>query len=380
MEFVYDLTVDPDAENNTHAFASAMIGHNKRVLEVGCATGYFTKVLAECGCKVVGMELDPEAALVAEEWTERVVVGNVDDPGVWEAVDDESFDVVTFGDVLEHLRDPLAVLRAAVRKLKPSGFIVSSLPNVAHGDVRLSLLHGSFQYGETGLLDRTHMRFFTLQTIRELLHDAGLVVVDTQRVVMPLFHTELGVQREEYPEAVVEEIQADKEFETYQFVMKSVIDNGSAAVESMAERLEEADGPGPRARGEQPTARGQGDGVCGDEGRVRAPGRAGSHVRRSHRGSHRAGCRAARGDATKASQAEDLEKTIASLSGALEESQRAHADSERARAESERARAEIERARAESARQYDEIRNSRSFRMTAPLRRLGALVRGNRTP
>ena len=102
------------------------------------------------------------------------------------------------------------------------------------------LLHGSFQYGETGLLDRTHMRFFTLQTIRELLHDAGLVVVDTRRVVVPLFHTELGVQREEYPEAVVAEIQADKEFETYQFVMKSVIDNGSAAVESMAERLEEA--------------------------------------------------------------------------------------------------------------------------------------------
>ena len=69
MEFVYDLTVDPDAENNTHAFSLAMIGHNKRVLEVGCATGYFTKVLAECGCKVVGMELDPEAALVAEEST-----------------------------------------------------------------------------------------------------------------------------------------------------------------------------------------------------------------------------------------------------------------------------------------------------------------------
>ena len=66
MEFVYDLTVDPDAENNTHAFALEMIGHNKTVLEVGCATGYFTKVLAEQGCKVVGMELDPDAAKVAE--------------------------------------------------------------------------------------------------------------------------------------------------------------------------------------------------------------------------------------------------------------------------------------------------------------------------
>ena len=193
-------------------------------------------------------------------------------------------------------RDPLAVLRAAVRKLKPSGFIVTSLPNVAHGDVRLSLLHGSFQYRDTGLLDRTHMRFFTLQTIRELLHDAGLVVVDTRRVVVPLFHTELGVRREDYPEAVVAEIQADTEFETYQFVMKSVIDNGSTAVVSMAKRLEK---PTDRVQELEVSNRLLDDRATGyaemKEG-IRAPGRAGSHVRRSHPGSHRAGCRAARGD------------------------------------------------------------------------------------
>ena len=81
MEFTYDLTVDPDAVNNTHAFALEMIGHNKTVLEVGCATGYFTEALAGRGCKVVGMELDPLAAQRAEEWADRVVVGNVDSPG-----------------------------------------------------------------------------------------------------------------------------------------------------------------------------------------------------------------------------------------------------------------------------------------------------------
>ncbi|HLN06781.1 MAG TPA: methyltransferase domain-containing protein [Acidimicrobiales bacterium] len=239
MEFVYDLTVDPDAENNTHAFALEMIGHNKTVLEVGCATGYFTKVLAERGCKVVGMEIDPEAAKVAEGWAERVVVGNVDDTEVWDRVDDETFDVVTFGDVLEHLRDPLAVLRVAVRKLKPFGCVVISLPNVAHGDVRLSLLHGDFRYQEIGLLDRTHIRFFTLQTARELLQDAGLVAVDTRRVVIPLFDTELGVSRDDFPEAVLDEVRADPEFETYQFVMKSVLDNGSQAVVDMAHRLDQ---------------------------------------------------------------------------------------------------------------------------------------------
>ncbi len=125
------------------------------------------------------------------------------------------------------------------RKLKPSGFVVTSLPNIAHGDVRLSLLHGTFRYRDIGLLDRTHLRFFTVESIRELLHEAGLTVVDTKRVVVPLFATELEVKKADFPEAVIEEIRANSEYETYQFVTKSVIDDGSQAVAEMADRLQE---------------------------------------------------------------------------------------------------------------------------------------------
>ena len=239
MAFVYDMTVDPDAENNTHAYALAMVGHNKSVLEIGCATGYFTKAMVERGCKVVGVELDPAAAGLAEAWAERVVVGDIDGDALWEQIDDESVDVIVCGDVLEHLRDPLGALRAAVRKLKSDGVVVTSLPNVAHGDVRLQLLHGSFRYRDLGLLDRTHIRFFTLESVRELLRDAGLLVVDTKRVVVPLFGSEVDITRDEFQQATIDEILEDPEAETYQFVMKSVRDNGTQAVATLADRVAE---------------------------------------------------------------------------------------------------------------------------------------------
>ena len=224
---------------NTHAYALAMVGYNKSVLEVGCATGYFTKAMVERGCKVVGIELDPAAAAVAEEWAERVVVGDIDRGDIWDQVDDESFDVVLCGDVLEHLRDPLGALRSAVRKLKPEGVVVASLPNVAHGDVRLALLRGSFRYRDLGLLDRTHIRFFTLETARELFRDAGLLVVDTKRVIVPLFGSELDVPRHDVLQSTVDEILTDPEAESYQFVVKAVRDNGVQATAALADRIGE---------------------------------------------------------------------------------------------------------------------------------------------
>lgn len=216
-----------------------MIGYNKRVLEVGCSTGYLTKTLVDRGCDVVGVEIDRAAAAKAETWAERVVVGNLDESGVWDEVKDESFDVIVVGDVLEHLRDPLASLRQAARKLKPSGFIVTSLPNIAHGDVRIALMKGRFRYAETGLLDRTHLHFFTLETIRQLMSEAGLVVVDTKRVVVPLFQSELDVTRDDVNHKTLDELHADPEVESYQYVMKSVRDNGNAEITQLSRRVSE---------------------------------------------------------------------------------------------------------------------------------------------
>lgn len=239
MAFVYETAIDPDAENNSHAFTLDVVGYNKRVLEVGCATGYFTKALSDRGCKVVGIEYDAEAAAIAEKWAERVVVGDLDAGTLWEELEGEQFDAVTFGDVLEHLRDPLATLRAAAKRLKPSGIFAISVPNVAHGDVRMALLQGAFPYHQTGLLDRTHIRFFTKVGLQDLIKEAGLVLVETRRVVMPLFQTELGVKRESVAQSTINLILEDPEAETYQFVAKAVLDNGTRTLNTLADRVNE---------------------------------------------------------------------------------------------------------------------------------------------
>ncbi len=357
--FVYELTIDPDAENNTHAFALGMIGYSKRVLEVGCATGYFTRVLAERGCKVTGIEIDHGAAEQAENWADRVIVGSADDAEVWDQIDDEAYDVITFGDVLEHLQNPLTVLRSSLQKLKPSGFVVTSLPNIAHGDVRLSLLHGSFQYREIGLLDRTHIRFFTVQSVRELLRDAGLLVVDTRRVIMPMFNTELGLRREDFPEAVLDEIRADAEYETYQFVMKSVLDNGSQAVAEMAHHVEQLSD---EVHAVQVNNRRLQDELVGHD-ELKAEYALISEQMQQF-----------------ADHIEDLTRQVYQLHGELEDAGRHRAESEQASASLRTSLEETAEALARSEQRNDEITRSRSYRMTAPLRWVRGSLRGSGRP
>jgi 2-polyprenyl-3-methyl-5-hydroxy-6-metoxy-1,4-benzoquinol methylase len=223
-----------------------LIGHSKRVLECGCATGYMSRVLAERGCRVTGVEIDPAAAEQARAFCERVVVGDLDEIDLVEVLGVPGepgscalpFDVVVFGDVLEHLKDPLRVLRASRGLLAPDGYVVASIPNVAHGDVRLSLLAGAFPYRPLGLLDDTHIRFFTRESIDELFDDAGFVVSEVERVEVDLFGTELGVCPEAFSSEIVERVASDPEARTYQFVVRGLIDNGLDVVRRLAARHE----------------------------------------------------------------------------------------------------------------------------------------------
>jgi 2-polyprenyl-3-methyl-5-hydroxy-6-metoxy-1,4-benzoquinol methylase len=235
----YHTDFDVENDNNSHAAMLRMVGFNKRVLEAGCASGHVSEKLSAQGCSVVGIEIDAAVVEPAKQWLERVIVGNFDDPAVWQELEGELFDAILFGDVLEHLKDPLATLRESLRFLAPSGTVVISVPNIAHADVKIALVKGQFPYSDDGLLDRTHISFFTKESLLKLVKDAGLVEVEIFRVTLPVFHTEIGVEQGDVDDQVLAALLKERESETYQFVIKAVRDNGDRSLETLAGDLVE---------------------------------------------------------------------------------------------------------------------------------------------
>jgi len=235
----YHTNFDVENENNSHAAMLRMVGFNKRVLEAGCASGHVSEKLSAQGCTVVGIEIDGSVVEPAKQWLERVIVGNFDDVSLWQELEGDLFDVILFGDVLEHLKDPLATLRESLRFLKPSGIVVISVPNIAHADVKIALINGQFPYSDDGLLDRTHITFFTKESLLKVVKDAGLVEVEIFRVTLPVFHTEIGVEKGDIDDQVLTALLEERESETYQFVVKAVRDNGDRSLETLASDLVE---------------------------------------------------------------------------------------------------------------------------------------------
>jgi 2-polyprenyl-3-methyl-5-hydroxy-6-metoxy-1,4-benzoquinol methylase len=249
----YHGAVDPLAPNNAHASALQLIGFNQTVLELGAASGHVTAALVQRHCRVTSVEQDAEVAQELYGLADRVIVGDLDDPAVLDGVED-TFDVVLAGDVLEHLRDPHRVLRQAAQLLGPGGRVVVSLPNVAHADLRLALLLGRWEYRPWGLMDSTHVRFFTRDGIDLLVEQAGLVISELRRVRIPAFESELGIERGAVPTETVDLVLADPEAETYQFVFAAVRHDGDHEIRELAAGKRRMTGDLERALARQQTA------------------------------------------------------------------------------------------------------------------------------
>jgi O-antigen biosynthesis protein len=172
----YEKEVDFDDPNDTHARMILMTGNDRRVIDFGCSTGFIARLLGERGCSVTGIEIDPDAAREARKVCERVIVGDLDRMDLADELAGGSFDVGLFGDVIEHLKYPGRILAQTRGLLAPGGYVVLSVPNIAHASVRLMLLGGNFDYEETGILDDTHLQYYTRKSIGDLLESCGYMV------------------------------------------------------------------------------------------------------------------------------------------------------------------------------------------------------------
>lgn len=172
----YETDLNLSDPNDARTKLISMIGADKRVIDFGCSTGYVSGVLKERGCYVVGIEIAPEAAEKAREVCDRVIVGDLDELDLVSEFGGETFDVGLLGDVIEHLKFPQILLAQARRLLSPGGYIVMSVPNIAHASIRLMLLKGEFNYEDFGILDDTHLKYFTRKSMEDLLEGCGYVV------------------------------------------------------------------------------------------------------------------------------------------------------------------------------------------------------------
>ena len=146
---------------------------NLDVLDVGCGFATTSQHIAARGNRVTGIESSADAVAVARTRITEVIHADLQN----HILAGRRFDVIIFADVLEHLAWPIGVLRGYLDLLKDGGSVIVSLPNVGLWSVRFNLLLGRFRYEETGVLDHTHLRFFTRRTAREMIEQAGLRIV-----------------------------------------------------------------------------------------------------------------------------------------------------------------------------------------------------------
>lgn len=238
----YDYAFDPEADD-WPARLLRQVPQGSAVLELGPGAGAMTRVLLARGCKVTVVENDPEAVQALLAMGVEVIESDLECTDWISALGDRRFGVVLACDVLEHLRLPEAVLRALGEVLEPMGKLVVSVPNVAYAGIVAALRHGVFDYADKGLLDRTHVHFFTRRSVEKAMMNSGWVprLWDANRV--PLAQSEFSWCWEELTGDLRQQLLAGwSDFDVYQWMVVAVPSRDGrvwemADIRAQAERL-----------------------------------------------------------------------------------------------------------------------------------------------
>lgn len=148
-------------------------GPDSSVLELGCGAGGTGRAVLAAGKagRYVGLELDPGAAEIARDGLSEVIIGDVQAADLTSL--EGQFDALVISEVVEHLADPWTTVERLARCVRPGGQLLASSPNIAHWKIILELLNGRFEYKEAGMMDRTHLRWFTPDSYQALFEEAG---------------------------------------------------------------------------------------------------------------------------------------------------------------------------------------------------------------
>ncbi len=232
----------------------ALVRDGARVLDLGCASGYIGHALRERGCTLTGIDINAEALELAKPWYASLHQADLEATPLHDIFADERFDIAIFGDILEHLHDPASMLDRMRAHLDGDAYVIASIPNIGHGAMRLAMLGGHFEYQRYGLLDESHLRFFTLHTIGELFLRAGYHLDRIERVRLPLFaESDLVplVRREDFDEGVVQAIERDPEHDVLQYVVRARPLSDREHARALAERFTETSQERDRLRAER---------------------------------------------------------------------------------------------------------------------------------
>jgi 2-polyprenyl-3-methyl-5-hydroxy-6-metoxy-1,4-benzoquinol methylase len=236
---IYHGDVTPDKPNDPQAITLHYVSPGSTVLDVGCACGDFGIALKRFKqCDVHGLEYNSTSVRIARETGAYTEVHPVD----LNKIEDNAypayfgkFDAIVFGDVLEHLYDPEDTLRKLLAYLKPDGFLLLSLPNVANASIIANLLRGDFSYTELGLLDKTLLRFFTRHSIPVFLARNRLVIEEHRYTVIPIQGFQSENPYPHLPVAVTTALFNEPHSFVCQYVIKARLDEIKSFDDCLAE-------------------------------------------------------------------------------------------------------------------------------------------------
>jgi 2-polyprenyl-3-methyl-5-hydroxy-6-metoxy-1,4-benzoquinol methylase len=242
----YEYGFDPDAENNTAASIYALARRGgKRVLDIGSGPGIVSSALARAdNCTVTCMDADAEALEAATAaGAHRVICADLDAEDWYAELGNEAFDTVILADVLEHLRDPARLLSDLRERdlLDPAATVVISVPNANHQAVLAELFSGDFRYTDTGLLDSTHIRWFTLDSMTRLLESTGFLVTEVRRTLRTLeqtTHSFRGIGLSDAARQAITDLGV--EGRTYQYVLMARPTTHDGRLAELHERVQAA--------------------------------------------------------------------------------------------------------------------------------------------